>query len=833
MKHLRLAARVFIALAGMLSIAILTNSASLLYSSATALRNEAEIAAVHLAELIAGTFADMGEISLANVARTLDSTLDAPMTAQARIVAHLVEAAESAGYDAPRIIELLDAIIRETVLDEFWITDDEGFSYLTNVRDETGALVPFQFDPDPAVQPQASKFHTLLMAPLDGEDFITQPAQVREIDQEVFKYVGVGGVDQPRIVQVGDALVFGDQELLRNVYATQRPDVSAVIEGILGQHMTAQATILDHFISTAEAAGWTTEEVDLRLRHIVDSTTIGEIRIVNRDLGTIYSNFPSGGGARSLADTPHFEDLGALLDGLETVAEHPSAPRASDGTVYKYVTRASQDASRLIQVGVPIESSAGNLLYSVYQQQADILVRSRNLQALWIVNLESELAASAPRAEMHTGDETVDTAGIFERQGERIMADAMVQERVVSTARLSLFSPDNRGIMVASPIVNTGGILIGGLAIAVSLDDIALAVRGEAWNSALIALALLGLTAVAALFGSRLLTHPIEIIADAARLVETGEQPDPGAMGPVMRRSDEIGSLARVFNDMTVQVFNREEQLETLVSERTRELQQSNQQLRIAHEAMEEDLATAKVVQRALVREGSAELGPFSAYARMTPAKQVGGDFVDVVGPSDGMLFFTIGDVSGKGVAAALFMAASQSAVKSAFIGRADIGTTNAKVAAIAKDTNRRLCSQNPMGMFVTCMLAMVNLENGAVDYVCAGHDPAFLIGIDDSRRSLPLTGGLAMGLMEDFDYSSGHAVLDPGETLFMYTDGLTDATNRKGELFGKKRLEGTLNGSSRHAPEHIVNNTWNQIGNFSAGTAAFDDMTCLVLRRS
>ena len=428
--------------------------------------------------------------------------------------------------------------------------------------------------------------------------------------------------------------------------------------------------------------------------------------------------------------------------------------------------------------------------------------------------------------------ETVDTAGIFERRGDRIMADAMAQERVVSTASLSLFSPDDRGIVVASPIVNTGGILIGGLAIAVSLDDIALAVRGEAWNTALIAFALLGLTAVAALFGSRLLTHPIEIIADAARLVETGEQPDPGAMEPVIRRTDEIGSLARVFNDMTVQVFNREEQLETLVSERTRELQQSNQQLRIAHEAMEEDLATAKVVQHALVREGDAELGPFSAYARMTPAKQVGGDFVDVVGPSDGMLFFTIGDVSGKGVAAALFMAASQSAVKSAFLNRADIATIDAKLTAIAEDTNRRLCSQNPMGMFVTIILAMVNLENGAVDYVCAGHEPAFLIGVDDSRRSLPLTGGLAMGLIEDFDYTSGHVVLDPGETLFMYTDGLTDATNRKGELFGKERLEGTLNGSSQHAPEHIVNNIWNRIENFSAGTEAVDDMTCLVLRR-
>ena len=398
------------------------------------------------------------------------------------------------------------------------------------------------------------------------------------------------------------------------------------------------------------------------------------------------------------------------------------------------------------------------MLYSVYQQQADILVRSRNLQAFWIVNLEGELAAAAPRAEMQTGDEPVDTAGIFERRGAKaFMADAMDQERVISTANFSLLSPDDRGIWVASPIVNTGGILIGGLGhcrqpgrhcphgAQPSGEH-----RPDRFRAA-------GAHRRCSTLGYAILTNPIEI-ADAARLVETGEQPDPGAMGPVMGRSDEIGSLARVFNDMTVQVFSREEQLETLVSERTQELQTSNQHLRIAQEAIDQDLEMAKIVQAALVREGNVEIGPFSAYARMTPAKHVGGDFVDVVGPSDGTLFFVIGDVSGKGVAAALFMAASQSAVKSAFLGRAEIGTIAAEVAAIAEDTNRRLCSQNPMGMFVTCMLAMVNLENGAVDYVCAGHEPAFLIGNDDSRRVLPLTGGLAMGLMEDFDYSSGHA---------------------------------------------------------------------------
>ena len=824
MKRFSLAARVFVALAALLTVTVLVTSATLLYNSATALRDEAEAAAVHLAELLSGSFAEMGEISLANVARTLDATLDGPMTAQARIAAYLVEAAEAAGYDPPRIIGILDSITRETVLDEFWITDDQGYAYLTNVRDKAGAPTPFRFDPDPAVQPQASKFYVLLASPLDGDDFITQPAQVREIDQQVYKYVGVGGVDQPRIVQVGDELVFGEQEILTNVYASQRADVSAVIEGILGQHMTAQATMVDHFVAAAEAAAWTRGDIDLRLRRIVASTAIDEIRVADLSGTALYSSLPQGSPDAATVNMPHFEDLGPLLDASERVALHPTAPHASGGA-YKYVTVAGKDSPRLVQVGVPIESSSGNLLYSVYQREANVLVRSRNLQALWIVNLDRALSAAAPRAELQTGGDTVNLQQIFEHHAAALLEDAMDQERVVSAASLSLLSPDDRGIWVASPIVNAGGILIGGLAIAVSLDEIALAVRSEARKTALIAFVLLVLTAVAALLGTRLLTHPIGIIADAARQVETGQQIDHGVMQPVIRRSDEIGSLARVFSDMTVQVFNREEQLETLVAERTQELQTSNQHLRLAQEAMDQDLEMAKVVQAALVREGRTNPGDFSAYARMTPAQRVGGDFVDVVEPSDRRLFLAIGDVSGKGVAAALFMAASQAAVKSAFAERAEI-------SAIADDANRRLCRQNPMGLFVTCVLAIVNLENGAVDYVCAGHEPAYLIDCNDSRRTLPMTGGLAMGLMEDFGYSSRREVLQPGETLFLYTDGLTDATNREGELFGKQRLEGTLDGSAGRSPEDIVNHVWAEIGSFSAGTAAADDMTCLVLYR-
>ena len=593
---------------------------------------------MHLAELLSASFADMGEISLANVARTLDATLDDQMIAQARITAHLVAAAEEAGQDPARIIETLDAIVASTVLDEFWITDSVGFSYLTNVRDENGELMSFRFEPDPTVQPQASNFYALLGSGVDDNDVITQPAQVREIDQEVYKYVAVGGVDQARIVQIGNALVFGEQEILTNVYATERADVSAVVEGIVGQQMLVQATILGHLVVAAEEVGWTAEQINGRLRRIAGATVIGEIRVLDLDGSVAYSGFlsPPAGGVD--VSVPYVDEIMLFLEGSERSVELATAPRSSDGEVYKYVAVADAGSSRVVQVGVPIEGSAGNLLYSVYQREADLLVQSRNLEALWVVNLDRELAASAPRAGQSGTEVVVDAASVFASQAQSVVEQAMDQDQVISEASLSLLAPADRGVWVASPIINAGGIPIGGLALAVSLDDIAGTIGAEAWNTTLIAFVLFGLTGAAALWGTRWLTRPIEAIAAAARQVETGRQPDEGLIEPVMERTDELGSLARVFDAMTVQVFDREEHLEMMVSARTAELQQSNHSLRLAQQALEQDLKMARVVQSALVREGNVDLAGFAAYARMTPAQQVGGDFVDIFEQSEGQL---------------------------------------------------------------------------------------------------------------------------------------------------------------------------------------------------
>lgn len=323
------------------------------------------------------------EISLADVARALDAMLDGQMTVQARIAAHLVAAAEAAGHDAAGVLEILEAVAANTVLDEFWITDEQGVACLTNVRDETGAPMPFRFNPDPVAQPQASAFYVLLESAIDSDDVITQSAQGREIDQDIYKYVGVGGVDRHRIVQVGNALAFEEQgllsddytspvmtavlaafdepDLLDNAYTSHLAEIRTVFEEILGRQMVVQATLVESLVVSAEDAGWSPQDINGKLRRIVNSTPIGEIHIADRSGGTVYSSLPQLLESNSPGGLPGAGDLTSLIDGMEQVFEHPAAPRSSDDAIYKYVTIRGANGARFVHLGFPI---ADNTLVS-------------------------------------------------------------------------------------------------------------------------------------------------------------------------------------------------------------------------------------------------------------------------------------------------------------------------------------------------------------------------------------------------------------------------------------------------------------------------------------
>ncbi len=129
--------------------------------------------------------------------------------------------------------------------------------------------------------------------------------------------------------------------------------------------------------------------------------------------------------------------------------------------------------------------------------------------------------------------------------------------------------------------------------------------------------------------------------------------------------------------------------------------------------------------------------------------------------------------------------------------------------------------------MFVTVFYGILNTVNGEVEYVNAGHNPPYVISASGIRK-VEMTGGIILGIIEDFDFQSGKLRLNPGERLFLYTDGVTEAFNSKEELFGEERLENFLYQRLNSPIEKIVKESFTEVNNFSSGVPQSDDVTIL-----
>ncbi|MBO0801380.1 MAG: serine/threonine-protein phosphatase, partial [Blastocatellia bacterium] len=144
---------------------------------------------------------------------------------------------------------------------------------------------------------------------------------------------------------------------------------------------------------------------------------------------------------------------------------------------------------------------------------------------------------------------------------------------------------------------------------------------------------------------------------------------------------------------------------------------------------------------------------------------------------------------------------------------------------------NDRLCAQNPLDMFVTVFYAVIDKRNGAVSYSNGGHNPPVLVGTDGATRMLPLTGDMALGVMPGLSYSSAALTLQPGETLFLYTDGVSEAMNPAGEEFGEKRLRGVLTEAAQQSVGEMLTAATDAVKLFAGSAPQSDDITCLVVR--
>ncbi|MGM0561726.1 MAG: PP2C family protein-serine/threonine phosphatase, partial [Pseudomonadota bacterium] len=198
---------------------------------------------------------------------------------------------------------------------------------------------------------------------------------------------------------------------------------------------------------------------------------------------------------------------------------------------------------------------------------------------------------------------------------------------------------------------------------------------------------------------------------------------------------------------------------------------------------IQQELDIARRVQLALVPTDFPKLPGAEVQGGMTPAKEVGGDFFDFFQITEDSYALMVGDVSGKGVPAALFMAISRTLLRATARYERD-------PARCVKSVNDLLASENEQMLFVTLFYAIINIRTGRLDYVNAGHNPPLLVDDGGKSRYLPSTGDMALAVMDDVGFTNESLEVQPGETLLVFTDGITEAFNSENEAYGEDRLQ-------------------------------------------
>ncbi len=318
----------------------------------------------------------------------------------------------------------------------------------------------------------------------------------------------------------------------------------------------------------------------------------------------------------------------------------------------------------------------------------------------------------------------------------------------------------------------------------------------------------MGLLVLLILMRRRIL-RPIHALSESMSSFaqDSSRKPEP----VVIRTQDEIGEIAAAYDKMTGDISAYVSNIEALTKERV----EANVQLDIARR-----------IQYGLVPEETKLSGDgFGLYAVTQPAKAVGGDFYDCFLRDGDTVCAVLGDVSGKGVSAAIFMAMAKTMIhEKLLLGLSPAETLN--------QVNDALCAQNPEGLFATAFAVVFDPKTGKVQFANAGHTPPVLIG--EESRFLRPDCGIALGLFEDAGILEDSLELRPGEGLLLYTDGVTEAVGPQRSLFGEARLLEALGHfrTSADAAEESVRTVKDAVDRFTAGNEPFDDTAILALFR-
>jgi sigma-B regulation protein RsbU (phosphoserine phosphatase) len=243
---------------------------------------------------------------------------------------------------------------------------------------------------------------------------------------------------------------------------------------------------------------------------------------------------------------------------------------------------------------------------------------------------------------------------------------------------------------------------------------------------------------------------------------------------------------------------------------------------------MECELAVAREIQMSLVPKTFPPIPArkeFSLFAALEPAREVGGDMYDFYYVGDNTFFFMIGDVSGKGVPAALYMAVTRTVIRS------KIFPADAGLELIMHKVNKALCEGNETSMFVTVFCGFLDVPTGNITYVNAGHNSPVIVRTTGEAYFLDTLSNPSLGVIDDIQYKSGELHLEAGDTIVLYTDGVTEATDKRQSFFAEDRLLAVLENSSGITVRDIAGKVLSAVHDFAGKTDPADDITLLALR--
>jgi phosphoserine phosphatase RsbU/P len=241
------------------------------------------------------------------------------------------------------------------------------------------------------------------------------------------------------------------------------------------------------------------------------------------------------------------------------------------------------------------------------------------------------------------------------------------------------------------------------------------------------------------------------------------------------------------------------------------------------------EMASAAEIQRAMLPNTlpmNLIDGRFDIHVKIKPAREVGGDFYDIIPLDENRIAFTIGDVCGKGIPAALFMAVTQTVMRVVIRSGEDLG---AKIAA----ANERLAAGNEQSMFATMFCGVLDVRSGMLTYCNCGHTaPLLLRGTGGSPEKLQ-TGSPPLGIMDSLVCTPRSIELTPGDVLFLYTDGVTEAEDPQAAQFGIERLEKAISEAAEGSAANLVDNVMARVIEFANGAPQSDDIICAALVRA